>query len=82
MSEENKQTFMEKFVALCDSGKPWYVFLGVFGTLLAVCAMVEAFTEEHIRWWVWLLDAAGLVSCVLNLRRCKKIQAEKADDAE
>ena len=70
---------MEKFVKLCNSGKPWYVFLGMFSTLLAMCAMVEAFTEEHIRWWVWLLDVAGIVSCVLNLRYCKKLQAEKAD---
>ena len=43
MSEKNKQR-MEKFVALCDSGKPWYVFLVLFSLLLAANALLELLT--------------------------------------
>ena len=42
MSEKNKQR-MEKFVALCNSGKPWYVFLVLFSLLLAANALHAAF---------------------------------------
>ena len=51
MSEKNKQR-MEKFVALCDSGKPWYVFLVLFSLLLAAnalfgcCKKTEETAEE------------------------------------
>ena len=53
MSEKNKQR-MEKFVALCNSGKPWYVFLVLFSLLLAANALLELFTEQRVKSWVWL----------------------------
>ena len=81
MSEKNKER-MEKFVALCDSGKPWYAFLGLFSVLLAANALVELLTDQHVKWWVWLLDVAGIVDSVLNIRHCKKLQAEKAAEAD
>ena len=55
MSEKNKQR-MEKFVALCDSGKPWYVFLVLFSLLLAANALLELLTEQRVKGWVWLLN--------------------------
>ena len=60
MSEKNKQR-MEKFVALCDSGKPWYVFLVLFSLLLAANALLELLTEQRVKSWVWLLNVAGIV---------------------
>ena len=47
MSEKNKRR-MEKFVALCDSGKPWYVFLVLFSLLLAANALLELLTEQRV----------------------------------
>ena len=40
---------MEKFLALCDSGKPWYVFLVFYGILLAGSALVELLTEKILQ---------------------------------
>ena len=74
---------MEKFVALCDSGKPWYVFLAVFGVLLVASLLVELLTDQHMKWWAWVIDIVGIINCLLNIRHCKKLQAEKKkDDAE
>ena len=64
MSEKNKQR-MEKFVALCDSGKPWYVFLVLFSLLLAANALLELLTEQRVKSWVWLLNVAGIVGLML-----------------
>ncbi len=77
MSEKNRER-MEKFIALCDSGKPWYVFLGLFSALLAANALLELLTDQHVKWWVWLLDAAGIVGSARNIRCCKKLEAERA----
>ena len=71
MSEKNKQR-MEKFVALCDSGKPWYVFLVLFSLLLAANALLELLTEQRVKSWVWLLNVAGIVGCVADLFHCRK----------
>ena len=79
MSEKNKQR-MEKFVALCDSGKPWYVFLVLFRLLLAANALLELFTEQRVKSWVWLLNVAGIVGCVADLFHCKNLRAAKAED--
>ena len=79
MSEKNKQR-MEKFVALCDSGKPWYVFLVLFSLLLAANALLELFTERRVKSWVWLLNVAGIVGCVADLFHCKNLRAAKAED--
>ena len=77
MSEKNKER-MEKFLALCDSGKPWYVFLGLFSVLLAANALLQLLTDQHVKWWVWLLDAAGIVGSARNIHYCKKLKAERA----
>ena len=69
---------MEKFLALCDSGKPWYVFLVFYGILLAGSALVELLTVQRMKWWVWLINAAGILSCLSNIFRCRLLQ-EKAD---
>ena len=74
MSEKNKQR-MEKFVALCDSGKPWYVFLVLFSLLLAANALLELLTEQRVKSWVWLLNVAGIVGCVADLFHCKNLRA-------
>lgn len=79
MSEKNKQR-MEKFVALCDSGKPWYVFLVLFSLLLAANALLELLTEQRVKSWVWLLNVAGIVGCVADLLHCKNLRAAKAED--
>ena len=79
MSEKNKQR-MEKFVALCDSGKPWYVFLVLFSLLLAANALLELLTEQRVKSWVWLLNVAGIVGCVADLFHCKNLRAAKAED--
>ena len=79
MSEKNKQR-MEKFVALCNSGKPWYVFLVLFSLLLAANALLELLTEQRVKSWVWLLNVAGIVGCVADLFHCKNIRAAKAED--
>ena len=79
MSEKNKQR-MEKFVALCDSGKPWYVFLVLFHLLLAANALLELLTEQRVKSWVWLLNVAGIVGCVADLFHCKNLRAAKAED--
>lgn len=79
MSEKNKQR-MEKFVALCDSGKPWYVFLVLFSLLLAANALLELLTEQRVKGWVWLLNTAGIVGCVADIFHCKNLRAAKAED--
>ncbi len=79
MSEKNKQR-MEKFVVLCDSGKPWYVFLVLFSLLLAANALLELLTEQRVKSWVWLLNVAGIVGCVADLFHCKNLRAAKAED--
>ena len=79
MNEKNKQR-MEKFVALCDSGKPWYVFLVLFSLLLAANALLELLTEQRVKSWVWLLNVAGIVGCVVDLFHCKNLRAAKAED--
>ena len=79
MSEKNKQR-MEKFVALCNSGKPWYVFLVLFSLLLAANALLGLFTEQRVKSWVWLLNVAGIVGCVADLFHCKNLRAAKAED--
>ena len=79
MSEKNKQR-MEKFVALCDSGKPWYVFLVLFSLLLAANALLELLTEQRVKSWVWLLNMAGIVGCVADLFHCKNLRAARAED--
>ena len=81
MSEKNKER-MEKFVALCGSGKPWYVFLAMFSALLAASALVELFTEQHMKWWTWVLNVTGILGCLQNIRYCKKLKAERAAEAE
>ena len=79
MNEKNKQR-MEKFVALCDSGKPRYVFLVLFSLLLAANALLELLTEQRVKSWVWLLNVAGIVGCVADLFHCKNLRAAKAED--
>ncbi len=79
MNEKNKQR-MEKFVALCNSGKPWYVFLVLFSLLLAANALLELLTEQRVKSWVWLLNVAGIVGCVADLFHCKNLRAAKAED--
>ena len=79
MSEKNKQR-MEKFVALCNSGKPWYVFLVLFSLLLAANALLELLTEQRVKSWVWLLNVAGIVGCVADLFHCKNLRAARAED--
>ena len=81
MSEKNRER-MDKFVALCDSGKPWYVFLGLFSVLLVANVLVELLTDQHVKWWVWLLDVVGIADSVRNILHCKKLQAEKAAEAD
>ena len=79
MSEKNKRR-MEKFVALCDSEKPWYVFLVLFSLLLAANALLELLTEQRVKSWVWLLNVAGIVGCVADLFHCKNLRVAKAED--
>ena len=79
MSEKNTRR-MEKFVALCDSGKPWYVFLVLFSLLLAAKALLELLTEQRVKSWVWLLNVAGIVGCVADLFHCKNLRVAKAED--
>ena len=68
---------MEKFLALCDSGKPWYAFLLIYSILLAAAALVELLTEQKIKRSVWALSVAGILNCLANILRCRLLQ-EKA----
>mgnify|MGYP000013573298 FL=1 len=70
---------MEKFLALCDSGKPWYVFLVFYGVLLAASALAELLTKKKLKWSVWVLNALGILDCLLNIFRCR-LQQEKAEN--
>ena len=74
-----KNKSMEKFLALCDSGKPWYVFLVIYSILLAAAALVELLTEQKMKWSVWVLSVAGILDCLANILRCRLLQ-EKADN--
>ena len=49
-----------------------------YGILLAGSALVELLTEQRMKWWVWLINAAGILSCLSNIFRCRLLQ-EKAD---
>ena len=42
--------------------------------------MQELFTEQRVKSWVWLLNAAGIVGCVADLFHCKNLRAAKAED--
>ena len=77
MSEKNKQR-MEKFVALCNSGKPWYVFLVLFSLLLAANALLELLTEQRVKSWVWcsMWRHRGLRGRSLPLQNLRAAKAE------
>ena len=81
MSEKTRSR-MEKFVALCDSGKPWYVFLAMFSILLAAHALLELLTDQRAKWWVWVLNVAGILSCLGDIFYCRKRRAEKAAEVD
>ena len=74
-----KNKWSEKFMALCDSGKPWYVFLAIFSLLLAAAALVEAFTDQHMKWWTWALDIIGILDSIVHILRCKLQQTNSAE---
>ena len=76
-----KKSFAEKFIALCDSGRPWYVFLGLFSVLLVCSLLLELFTDQHMKWWAWVLNIVGILDSLRNIRYCKKRKTEKADAA-
>ncbi len=79
MKEKTRER-MEKFVALCNSGKPWYVFLAMFSILLAASALVELFTDQRMKWWAWALNIVGILDSMVNICRCKKLNARKAEE--
>ena len=81
MSEKMKDR-MEKFVALCDSGKPWYVFLAMFSFLLGASALVELFTKQRMKWWAWAINVAGILDCLVSIRYCKALKARKAEETD
>ena len=76
-----KKSFAEKFIALCDSGRPWYVFLGLFSMLLVCSLLLERFTDQHMKWWAWVLNIVGILDSLRNIWYCKKRKTEKADAA-
>ena len=78
--KEKARDCMEKFVALCDSGKPWYVFLAMFSFLLGASALVELFTKQHMKWWAWAINIVGILDCLVNIRYCKALKARKAEE--
>ena len=63
-----------KFGAFCDTGKPWYVFLGMWSVLLLANILMQLFCEEKPRWWTWFLQIGGIINAVrdLQLARCHR----------
>ena len=77
---KEKSSRMAKFVALCDSGKPWYVFLAIYSVLLAASALVELLTEQRMKWWAWAINVVGILDCLVNIGYCRVRNARKAEE--
>ena len=85
MKENTKEkiyNFLEKAHDLCDSGKPWYVFLGMWAVVLVLDVICQLFSEEKPKLWCWLMAAMGIVNCILNLTICRLNREIKAAEAD
>ena len=73
MSEKTRER-MEKFVALCDSGKPWYCFFGVYLVTLIVNITLLLTSERKPKWWSVALDVCGLALAASNIAKTEMMQ--------
>lgn len=80
--KEKLNDLMEKFCDLCDSGKPWYFFLGAWTVLLMLALVCQIFSEEKPKWWNWVLIALGYVNVFRDLKIAKQHRDAKAAEAD
>lgn len=80
MKKPSEET-MRKFVAFCDSGRPWYFFLGASLVLLVVqtALWLEAASDKKPAWWhtipTWFTVICS-VSSILEARKHRMQDAE------
>lgn len=85
MKENTKEKIynvLEKAHDLCDSGKPWYFFLGMWAVVLVLDVICQLFSEKKPKLWCWLMAAMGIVNCILNLTICRLNREIKAAEAD
>ena len=80
--KEKMNRFMKDFCDLCDSGKPWYFFLGMWTTLLMMLFACLLFTDEKPKWWNWALIALGYINVFRDLKLAKRRREAKAAEAD
>lgn len=80
--KDKMYAYMKKFIDLCDSGKPWYFFLGMWTTLLMADILCQLFANEKPKWWNWVVVGLGYLNVFLNLRTAKRHREEKAAEAD
>ena len=81
-NRNGKSEFMKKFIALCESGKPWWVFLGLFTVLFLLNMYLAIFTDTKPKWWSCVICGWGMGSSVYNIRKAKRIREEKKKEQE
>ena len=57
-----------KFGAFCDTGKPWYFFLGMWSVLLLANVLMQLFSDEKPKWWTWLLQIGGIINALRDIQ--------------
>lgn len=85
MKENTKEKIynvLEKVHDLCDSGKPWYFFLGMWAVVLVLDVICQLFSEKKPKLWCWLMAAMGIVNCILNLTICRLNREMKAAEVD
>ena len=80
MKKPSEET-IRKFVAFCDSGRPWYFFLGASIVLLIVQTALwfEADEDKKPGWWYTVPAWFGVfrsISCILEARKHRTQDAE------
>ena len=80
MKKTSEET-MRKFVAFCDSGRPWYFTLGMSVTVLIVQFALWFAADEDKKpgWWDTVPAWFGIFRSLDNIRQARK---NRESDAE
>ena len=80
MKKPSEET-MRKFVAFCDSGRPWYFTLGMCVTLLIVQFALWFAADEDKKpgWWYPVPAWFGIFRSLDNIHQARK---NRESDAE
>ena len=80
MKKPSEET-MRKFVAFCDSGRPWYFTLGMSVTLLIVQFALWFAADEDKKpgWWYTVPAWFGVFRSLDNIHQARK---NRESDAE